>query len=113
NECIFGLWPIHPECTAGNTKTRLDALASCMASKCSPACNPKDQCNPVTNAGCGPGESCDAVYPGMFACLPGFGMAAAICQPCNIDSGPYCAPGLRCNDASQTCARFCCNDGDC
>jgi hypothetical protein len=111
--CIFGLWPAFAGCDAGNTKTTLDALKACMAGKCSPACNPKDMCNPVTNVGCGPAEACDAVYPGMFACIPGFGMPAQLCAACNLNGGPYCGPGLRCDDASQKCARYCCNDMDC
>jgi len=111
NGCIYSLWPAFPGCDPGTTKA-LDTIRGCMASKCSPACDPKDQCNPVTNAGCGGGmEVCDAVYPGMFACI-GAGMAQA-CQPCDVDIGPFCAPGLRCHDLSHQCAHFCCNDMDC
>lgn len=114
NACIFGLWPALPECSTGQTKMRLDTLKACMANKCSPACDPKDMCNPVTNGGCNPSTAaCDAVYPGMFACVDLYGAPAQACQPCDIEAGPYCGGGLRCHPTLHQCGHFCCNDMDC
>jgi hypothetical protein len=111
--CLLGLWPVLSVCDSGNAKTHLDAITTCQAKSCSPACDPADECNAVTNAGCGPGSICDAVFPGMFACIQFPGTLGKACDPCDYDFGMYCGAGLRCLAGAHQCARFCCADADC
>jgi hypothetical protein len=77
-------------------------------------------CNPVTNAPCTAGETCDATNDAMgnitgFACFNGPN-TAGLCALCSVASGPECAGGLSCALATQpwsACARFCCSGADC
>lgn len=114
NYCLLSVWPPVPQCEVPATAAALTALTTCMADKCSPVCDAKDYCNPVTNSPCPTnGTACDAAYPGVFLCLPPYGTPVALCGGCNNAVGPYCDAGMRCHAASNKCARYCCNDADC
>lgn len=112
--CAFTVLPSPPECGKPPTVSYFDNLKKCMKTSCEAACTPKDQCNPVTNAGCMPdGSQCDVVFPGLFVCFQPFGTPAALCGACDNLKGPYCGPGLRCHAGSNTCGKYCCTDADC
>lgn len=70
------------------------------------SCAAKYACNPVTGAGCQPGEACDISSDG-FVCYPGDNVVG----PCQDCSATFCQNTLHCADAR--CARFCCDDADC
>lgn len=89
------------------------------------SCAPEGEgvaCNPLTNASCdeAAGEVCD-FDTGGFRCFPGPN-ERALCEACGGDDG-FCGPGLSCyrsiaiEDAgvviTGSCARTCCDDGDC
>lgn len=74
---------------------------------------PKAPCNPLTNAGCDAsrGEACDLDLGGTaLVCYPAPNLVASG-GACDLDAGPFCAPGLRCDDG--VCAAYCCTDADC
>jgi hypothetical protein len=87
----------------------------CLIANCPSECDvPQEEqgeCNPVTNAGCGPDEWCDLSNVG-FHCFPADPAAAGQCETCDI-SGAGCQPGLHCFEDSLACARYCCDDADC
>jgi hypothetical protein len=74
-------------------------------------------CNPVTNAGCTGGASCDFSQDNTgatvgFTCTPP-PASVALCGDCSFDN---CGPATTCYspDGVQTlCARYCCSDADC
>lgn len=70
-------------------------------------------CNPVSNAGCQPGEACDATSKGGFQCFgpppANTGMACGTCD----NQAVACAGGLTCGGTGGQCIKFCCDDGDC
>lgn len=68
-------------------------------------------CNPVTNAGCDVGWACDSSVKAVFKCYEPEN-DAPLCGACNGNDGPFCMGGLTCG-ATQTCTKFCCDDGDC
>lgn len=115
NFCMANVLPSLPNCSVeGDVKTTFDAISSCIKTKCSDSCPPKDKCNPVTHAGCAnDGSSCDLTYPGFFYCYDGPAAPAKLCDPCDFHVEPFCGSGLRCHPASHTCARYCCSDADC
>jgi hypothetical protein len=69
------------------------------------------QCNPVTNAGCKTGEACDASENNTFVCFPPPN-DSGVCVTCDNKAGPFCKGGYGCS-ASNGCAKYCCDDGDC
>jgi len=69
------------------------------------------ECNPVTNAGCKTGEACDASKDNKFVCFPAPN-DSGLCVACDNESGPFCQGGYGCS-ASNGCAKYCCDDGDC
>lgn len=116
--CMFGTVPSDPLCSQGKTGTAFEALKSCLATNCSTECAAKSYCNPVNGtAGCpppmSPTVSCEMAFPGIFVCYDMGLPPAALCQPCNLYTGPLCDDGLRCDPKSNLCARYCCNDTDC
>jgi hypothetical protein len=69
-----------------------------------------DSCNPVTGAGCNPGEQCLASSAGFYcASHPN---PSGLCGPCDNPSGVVCDLTMMCV-FNTACARFCCDDGDC
>jgi hypothetical protein len=114
--CVFGVLPSPPVCSAPPTSELLGALAKCQADNCAVQCAPMDQCNPVTGNGCPSVDfSCELVYPGMFVCIPPYGVVSKLCQTCSYEMPPYCGAGFRClpGMSSTVCARYCCTDADC
>lgn len=127
-ECAVGVKT--EGCDEPGIAALLGSLLTCTVDACQAACSPvtvppadpldppAPECNPVTNARCGVDEVCDFdFFSGGFTCFPP-GTDAAICQSCNVISGPFCGPGLACNvtdaaTAGGTCARSCCEDADC
>jgi hypothetical protein len=99
---------------------------SCMAEQqaCAADVPTFIQCNPVTAEPCNLNERCDLVYvadtPIGFQCIIADNNSAT-CESCTyvFGSDTYCEAGNTCVDASGqvaaggTCARYCCNDGDC
>jgi hypothetical protein len=88
--------------------------ASCFAGAAS--------CNPLTNAGCTElGAGCDTSYGGtndiqQLKCYPseiGNPNIAKIGEYCNFITGPFCLPGLHCEEVSKACRTFCCSKADC
>jgi hypothetical protein len=74
------------------------------------------KCNPVTNAPCMTGHTCDAaenMMTKMFAGFECFGPpnTQMLCQDCNNSMGPFCVGTHGCFGGK--CARYCCDDGDC
>lgn len=67
-------------------------------------------CNPVSNAPCKDGETCDFAGAGTTSCFPPPN-DAKLCQPCSNNTGPFCAGGHICLD--DVCHRYCCTDSDC
>jgi hypothetical protein len=73
------------------------------------------ECNPVTSAGCDTdaGASCDSFDPAdktvSYSCYPA-GNVREVCEPCGFNLLDFCSPG---NTCAGTCARYCCDDGDC
>jgi hypothetical protein len=94
------------------------ALESCVTQDCPAECTPPNQCNPITNEGCGTtGDACDV---GVFLGLPYFTCFvppndAVVCGACNDNNpnGPFCSGGSTCFENEATCSRYCCDDGDC
>ena len=73
-------------------------------------------CDPVSNAGCTSGETCDLVEDEVELVLGCERMSeerpsSSLGQSCSIASGTRCGAGLRC--ASGTCRSYCCSDTDC
>lgn len=64
-------------------------------------------CNPVTNAGCTGGTSCDTTDTGADCLEPPVNQP--LCAPCGTEG--LCAPGMFCVNA--TCTRYCCTNDDC
>lgn len=97
-------------CDALATTDEADALYACLDTSCATDCQPPSNCNPVTNEGCNAaaGEACDFAQWGSFACYPAPN-DNAICTACGSADG-YCQGGMTC---AGTCAKFCCDDGDC
>jgi hypothetical protein len=73
-------------------------------------------CNPLTNAGCDPGQLCQLdTWDYEYDCAPPYGLLP-LCAPCEDGSSGYtpektCAAGTACY--AGRCARPCCDDGDC
>jgi hypothetical protein len=110
--CFFGLWPLDPGCSQPPSAAPFKAITSCQTQFCGKACAPVDICNPVNNSGC-PGDYCDTVNPGIFYCTGNIGTPVPLCAACDPTNGPFCDADLHCDPVSHTCARFCCDDGDC
>ncbi|MBI5536312.1 MAG: hypothetical protein HY898_26555 [Deltaproteobacteria bacterium] len=78
------------------------------------------ECNPLTNAGCGAGEACDLGSKTSsdvgFLCFPDdVGTDGASCDNVN---GPWCKAKLHCDNQDGTagagfCRRMCCVASDC
>lgn len=114
--CMGNVLPSPAQCTEldGALKDTFVASTQCLKSKCADKCTIPDTCNPVTHNGCTTvGSSCDLAYPGNFSCYSPQGTPAKICEKCNFHTLPFCDSGLRCHPETNTCARYCCNDGDC
>ena len=108
------------------------AFNQCWAEHCSgeicypkPACNVPDTapsngscfvptvddaCNPVTGTDCGPGVQCLANSEGFYCAQ--YPNPAGLCLPCDNVTGVVCDAAMMCV-FNTTCARFCCDDGDC
>ncbi len=77
----------------------------------------KDECNPVTSAGCSAaGDDCDIDFgSGFFVCY-GPPNPVGVCGECS-DDGATCAAGMTCllpaGASSGSCYRYCCTDADC
>ena len=69
-----------------------------------------DSCNPVNGAGCGPAEQCLANSGGFYCAA--YPNVSGLCQPCDNPSGIVCDATMMCV-FNTTCARFCCDNGDC
>jgi hypothetical protein len=68
-------------------------------------------CDPVTSAGCLPGQTCDLVG-GTFLCF-GAPNDVPYCERCGGLRG-RCSPGSTCmNIGPVRCAPYCCTDADC
>jgi hypothetical protein len=68
-------------------------------------------CDPVTSAGCHPGQSCDMSVSG-FKCYGGPN-EVELCGKCGSLRGG-CVPGFTCLNINLTrCARYCCTDAEC
>lgn len=93
-------------------------LYSCL-NFCAAACS--GPCNPVTN------EPCSNTIGGHWGChdlsLLGQGRSGFVCLAvgadggdqcgaCDAPSGAFCKGSMDCN-SDGTCARYCCDDGDC
>lgn len=112
--CVYSTWPPYPECKKEPTATLINTFLTCVGTHCSPGCDPRDYCNPITNVPCpSDGTACDAAFPGIFNCLPPSGAVMELCDACDTFNGPWCNGGMRCHQASHTCARYCCTDADC
>jgi hypothetical protein len=88
---------------------------ACDAPAVSPSmgsCYTDPGCNPVTNAGCQPGEACDGNDKGGFQCFGSPANTALICGDCD-DANIACACGGTCGGVNNQCIKFCCDDGDC
>jgi hypothetical protein len=95
-----------------------DAGVANYAAECNPPADPGEgscvtvgsatfECNPVTNAGCGVGETCDAVGE-KWVCVSGThdsGICEA-CTPTSCVAGATCIPSLG-------CLKYCCSHEDC
>jgi len=70
-------------------------------------------CNPVTNDGCMPGETCDLGT--NFQCSPLTGTETSVCGQCDNANDEYCGLGLTCDSYADKgkCFRYCCTDEDC
>ncbi|MEQ9322470.1 MAG: hypothetical protein RIF41_25110 [Polyangiaceae bacterium] len=70
------------------------------------------ECNPVSQEGCdvAAGAECDIEQSGNFICFPS-GNTEPPCATCNNGNGPWCQPGMHCNEGQ--CRRYCCDDSDC
>lgn len=78
-------------------------------------------CNPITNEGCNANEACDISGMTGFACYAD--NSASLCEACDQQAmnGPFCTEGTTCFSPNgpdgfgslATCARYCCDDGDC
>jgi hypothetical protein len=112
--CLNTLITDDPLCTSAATQKTFNAFIGCEDLHCATACVAKDTCNPITNDGCGTdGSACDlGTSQGTFQCFQPPN-TAQLCGVCDNVKGPYCAPGLHCFAATNTCARYCCNDADC
>jgi hypothetical protein len=85
---------------------------------------PAIQCDPVTNAGCTDGASCDYSLD-MSGNVNGFVCyappnTATVCQSCDPTgaNAPYCGSGTTCVNTNQAettgaCAQYCCTNADC
>ncbi len=123
-DCYTGKAPPNPNgCESPESKKAIDAVIACSNTKCVQQCNPpppQSTCNPVTNEGCDTDaeEACDiTLVEGLyvFRCRPGDN-TEEICTDCDYGQGPYCKIGMTCLPAIKTagtCARYCCDDGDC
>lgn len=115
--CMFGTLPSEPICNQGKTATVFEGMKSCLTTHCSTECSAKSYCNPVNGtAGCvSPSATvaCEMAFPGIFVCYDMGLPPAALCQPCNLYTGPLCDDGLRCDLTSGLCARYCCDNTDC
>ena len=69
-----------------------------------------DQCNPITADGCNPGDSCLASSAGFYCA--GYPVSHGLCEACDNPTGIVCGPMYSCF-FNTSCARYCCNDGDC
>jgi hypothetical protein len=129
-DCITGVAPM---CDAAGQPAAI-ALYQCAQANCqvecigpAPACDAPAvspsmgacvqlggtiACNPVTNAGCVAGDACDTDGAGGFVCYPPPN-TEALCDACGPNAAGYCQGGMACYSVTDTCARFCCNDGDC
>jgi hypothetical protein len=58
------------------------------------------------------GESCDANNNNGFQCFTMPPNTEKLCGMCDSNNGPECLPGSTCT-VGGTCAKYCCNDGDC
>lgn len=101
--------------TGCDTDALVMALTACQTANCDTPCNPKSECNPVTNEGCtGAGEACDLSGSGVYVCFPPPN-DAAMCADCSNSAGPFCAPGFHCNEDMNggKCTHYCCTNADC
>jgi hypothetical protein len=88
--------------------------AACDAPATSPSsgfCYTGTGCNPVSNATCAAGASCDSTMSGFQCYAPPPANTAAACAVCDSMNGPECLPGSTCLDG--LCFKYCCDDGDC
>ncbi|MEO7329399.1 MAG: hypothetical protein ABI193_12520 [Minicystis sp.] len=109
NDCLMGAG------TGCDMNDLLTALNDAITANCDMECTAKSACNPVTNEGCtGAGEACDLNGSGVFVCF-GPPNDALVCAACSNQNGPFCAPGMHCNEDANggQCTHYCCNDGDC
>lgn len=117
NVCLGGYWPLDKSCTTEAVKQVTDKLTTCLATSCSPGCDPIDNCDPILATGCGPSTSCELFVPGVFGCLAPLGPGLAkVCETCNLFLDPICGPGMHCfpvAPGTSQCARYCCDDADC
>ena len=68
-------------------------------------------CNPVTNAPCTTGQSCDFADMGMgYKCYDPPN-DVKICGACDAQKGPFCEGGSTCDNG--LCVKYCCTDADC
>jgi hypothetical protein len=58
------------------------------------------------------GETCDITTSQPTLCFAGPN-EQKICQACSNTDGPFCGPGLHCDDTTGLCGKMCCDDGDC
>jgi hypothetical protein len=116
-----------------NSQLPSQACIDCIDMSCKPqydACfadiEPFVQCNPVTNEPCNETadqEHCDRVLVGDEVVGWQCNLRtqdALLCDACNYNfGGTYCFRGHTCGDGlgdisvTGTCARYCCDDGDC
>lgn len=93
--------PITPACDAPTTSP---SMGSCFG-----PIGPNAPCNPVTNEGCDAkaGQACDYGANGYECYDPP--NDALLCEECG-QATSFCAGGMTC---VGTCAKFCCDNGDC
>jgi len=100
-ECLAGGEAPPPACDAPATSP---SAGSCIT------IGGKNECNPVTNAGCtGAGEACDLNQAGDgYECYPAPN-TQTLCQDCSSSIG-FCQGGMTC---FGKCMKYCCADTDC
>jgi len=84
------------------------------------SCAPSDirfLCNPITNEGCEPGETCDYGLSEYFECTL-IETTAGEGEPCDMHAGPFCHAGWTCDtpgpeDTAGVCHKHCCSSDDC
>jgi hypothetical protein len=107
-----------PAAVDGDDEGRYGPEIYTLPTGCGPA-GEKFSCNPLTNAGCKPGddEVCDDDDDDSFACYADSDYVKEGGK-CNDHDGPSCAVGLTCDTISDsdprgTCRKFCCSNADC